>query len=147
MHRSFLVALLALGLAAPAARAQAPSWRPPAREMPQMPRISELRGDWMGPRAAWFQSTDGVTGVAPASLRAAGEARSGSDVAQIARFGSGPVPAIVWSDRNGDGRADMIELFHSGGVIVQLIDADYDGGANVMRVYDARGKLLREDRM
>jgi hypothetical protein len=147
MHRPILFAVLAVALAAPTANAQGPSWRPPAKEMPRMPRVAELRGDWMGARAPWFRGTDEVTGVAPGSLRAAGEAKPGSDVAQIARFGNGPVPAVVWSDRNGDGRADIIELYKSGGVVIQLIDGDYDGAANVMRVYDSRGTLLRQDRM
>jgi hypothetical protein len=52
---------------------------------------------------------------------------------------------MVWSDRNGDSRADIVEIYKSGGVIIQLIDADFDGSANVMRIYDAGGKLLRQE--
>jgi hypothetical protein len=54
---------------------------------------------------------------------------------------------MVWQDRNGDGRADIVEIFRGGGVIVQVIDADYDGQANVLRRYDSGGALLREERL
>lgn len=140
--------LLALLLLLPvAARAQAPNWRPPSSEMPSMPTAAEIRGDWMGPRADWFRGLDGVAGVSASSLRASGDPRGGSDQVQVARFTSGPLPVVIWSDRNGDGRADIIEIFRSGGVIIQVIDADYDGSANVVRTYDASGELIRQDRM
>lgn len=150
MPRARLLALLCLlfGLGAPiAARAQGADWTPPSREMPMMPRVSELSGDWLTPRAAWFRGVDGITGVASASLRGSGEARASNPVAQIARFSNGPVPVVVWSDRNGDGRCDMIEIFRGGGVAVQVIDADYDGIANVVRIYDTDGKLLRQNQL
>jgi hypothetical protein len=149
MSRARLLALagLALLLFAPArARAQE-GWTPPSRQMPAMPRAADLRGDWMAPRSAWFQGSEQVSGVAAGSLRARGEPRPGSDVLQIARFTSGPVPVQVWSDRNGDGRCDMLEIYRSGGMIIQAIDPDYDGTLDVVRYYDASGKLLREQRM
>lgn len=143
-----LLALPALLLSAPApAAAQAGEWRPPSTEMPMMPRVVDLSGDWLGPRASWFNGVEGVSGVAPGRLAAGGDRRRGSDYLQVARFGDGPVPVVVWSDRNSDDRADMIEIYRTGGMIIQLIDADYDGRANVLRVYDAGGRLLREDRL
>jgi hypothetical protein len=150
MLRTSLFALLGLTLlgALPrAASAQTADWRPPSRAMPTMPRAAELQGDWLSARSAWFQGVDGVTGVPVAQLRASGEPRGGSGFVQLVRFTSGPIPVVVWSDRNGDSRCDMIELLRRGGVIIQLIDADYDGVANVLRVYDARGELVRQDRM
>jgi hypothetical protein len=152
MHRTILLLLISsaiLVLAPSRAQAQAPgnSWRPPSRAMPMMPRVADLGGDWLGPRTAWFQDVHGIAGVQPTALLAVGEARAGSEYTQIARFNSGPLPVVVWSDRNGDDRADLIEIFRQGGVIIQLIDADYDGTANVVRIYDAAGKLLREDRL
>lgn len=150
-----LLSLLIIGVyaltAGPAeARAQTPGtpqWTPPSREMPQMPRMADLQGDWLSSVLAWFRGTEQVTGAAPAGLRAAGEARPGSERAQIVRFTSGPRPVAVWTDRNGDGRLDMLELYRSGTVVVQLIDADFDGNANVVRILDASGALIREERM
>lgn len=127
--------------------AQGPDWRPPSRQMPPMPTHADLGGDWLSSRSNWFQGLDNVAGVAASGLRAAGEPTSGTGAIQIARFMHGPIPAVIWSDRNGDARADMIEIYRSGGVIVQLIDVDYDGAANVLRVYDASGALLREEKM
>ena len=76
MTRRFLLpsfSLLLLLMAVPAAaRAQGPSWKPPSREMPMMPRQAELRGDWLGPRSAWFQGVEAISGAAPGSLRATG---------------------------------------------------------------------------
>jgi hypothetical protein len=146
MFRPLLLASLLLLLPA-AAHAQGPSWRPPSSEMPAMPTAAEIRGDWLGSRADWFRGLDGVAGVSASSLRASGEPRGGSDQVQVARFTSGPLPVVIWSDRNGDGKADIIEIFRSGGVIVQVIDADYDGGANVIRTYDASGELISQERM
>jgi hypothetical protein len=149
MRVSLLFALLTLPLLAlsPAqAGAQGVSWRPPTTEMPMMPRASELQGT-VSANAPWFGGVESISGIAPSNLRASGDRRRGSDHLQIARFGTGPVPAVVWSDRNGDDRADMIEIFRSGGVIIQVIDADYNGHANVMRVYDERGALVREERL
>ena len=53
----------------------------------------------------------------------------------------------VWSDRNGDGKSDMIEIYRGGAVVIQLIDADFDGRANVVREYDSSGSLSRETRL
>lgn len=140
-----VLTLLLLLMAAPVALA-AQDWRPPSPQMPMMPSVSEIRGDWLGPRADWFRGVEGVAGVGASSLRASGDPGPGDHV-QIARFNSGPLPVVVWSDRNGDGRADVIEIYRSGGVIVQLIDADYDGRANVIRRYDESGTLLGQDRL
>ena len=71
----------------------------------------------------------------------------GSARAKFIRFSAGPRPVAVWSDRNGDGKCDMLELFRSGAVVVQLVDPDYDGRANVLRLYDASGALARETRL
>lgn len=122
-------------------------WRPPSAQMPVMPTAAEIRGDWLGPRSDWFNGLDAAAGVSASGLRASADPRSGSDHVQIARFTSGPLPVVVWSDRNSDNRADIIEIFRSGGVIIQVIDADYDGTANVIRTYDASGELVRQERM
>ena len=146
MRRLLLPVLLLL--AAPSALlAQGSDWRPPSTEMPMMPRVDEIRGDWMGPRAEWFRGLDQIAGVGGSQLRASGEPRAGSDHVQIVRFTSGPLPVVIWSDRNGDNRADIIEIYRSGGVIIQLIDGDYNGTANVIRTYDANGDLVNQERL
>ncbi len=149
MRQPILLALLAvpLLLLSPALASAQAEWRPPTTAMPMMPTAADLQGNWMSSNAQWFNGVEAVSGVATAQLRASGDRRRGSDRLQIARFGVGPLPAVVWSDRNGDDRADMIEIYRSGGVIVQLIDADYNGRANVLRIYDERGTLLREERL
>jgi hypothetical protein len=150
MPRIPLLAALVLALSlmvAPRAEAQSGTdWRPPGRAMPMMPRMAELQGDWRGSHAGWFDGTDQISGIAVAQLKAMGEKGAG-EYAQVVRFSGGPIPAIVWSDRNGDHRADMVEIFRTGGVIIQVIDADFDGQADVLRVYDASGRLLREERL
>jgi hypothetical protein len=125
----------------------AQEWRPPSREMPQMPQVADLSAEWMAQRAGWFAGAAPMAGVQASALRVAGEARRGSQAAQVVRASAGPLPVVVWQDRNGDNRADMIEIYKAGGVVLQMIDADYDGSANVVRVYDARGNLVREDRL
>ncbi|CAN5814980.1 hypothetical protein BH23GEM6_BH23GEM6_08050 [soil metagenome] len=145
-----LLALLALPLllaAPPHLAAQAAEWRPPTTEMPMMPRVDEIQNNWIAANARWFRGVEAATGVPMARLRGDGERRRGSDFLQIARFGNGHLPVIVWSDRNGDGRADLIEIYRSSSVIFQLIDAGYSGRANVLRVYDGAGSLLREERL
>jgi hypothetical protein len=139
----FALALLVLGAGA----AEGQAWRPPTREMPAMPTTTELSGDWLGPRAGWFSGVARLSGVEPSTLRATGEGRTGGARTQVARFSSGPLPVVVWQDRNGDGRADLVEIFRGGGVVLQVIDADYDGTANVLRVYDGSGTLISEDRL
>jgi hypothetical protein len=133
------VAVVALALAPRLARAQ--DWQPPSRQMPQMPAMSELDGGWRGSLGAWFANT----GTAVGEVRAAGEA--GGSRARLVRFLGGVRPVAVWTDRNGDGRCDMIEIYRGGTRVAQLIDADYDGTANVLRMYDATGGLAREERL
>ena len=62
------------------------------------------------------------------------------------RFTSEMRPVEQWSDRNGDGRVDLVEVYRDGALIARLVDADYDGTANVLRRYDASGALTREER-
>lgn len=138
-------ALLLMLVAARPAGAQ--EWRPPSRQMPPMPRMAELSGDWLTPRAAWFSGTAAISGVQPGELRATGQARGGTPLAQVVHFSRGPLPVVVWQDRNGDGRSDMVELYRNGGLVVQVIDADYDGLADVMRIYSANGALSREEKL
>lgn len=115
-------------------------WSPPSRDMPQMPASSELSGGWRSALAAWFRGTDeGLDGI-----RAMGEGRGARP--QMVRFMGGARPVAAWTDRNGDGRADLVEVYRGGALAYQLIDADYDGAANVLRVYDASGALARENR-
>lgn len=137
--------LVLLLSSAPLAAAQ--EWRPPSREMPQMPRVRELDGEWLAARAPWFADVEGVSGVAVSTLGLAGEPTTGAEFVQIARFTHGMIPVVIWSDRNADTRADMIEIYKTGGMIIQLIDADFDGLANVVRFYDSSGGLLREERL
>jgi hypothetical protein len=127
--------------------AGAQEWRPPSREMPTMPEVSELTGNWMAGRAEWFSGIRTVSGIDPSELRPAAEGRRGSRQAQIVRFNSGPVPVVVWQDRNGDGRADLIEIYRGAGVIIQLVDATYNGQADVIRIYSPDGSLSREERL
>jgi hypothetical protein len=115
-------------------------WTPPSRQMPEMPAAAALEGAWRTTLAPWFggvdQPLDGV--------RAIGE--GGGTRPRMVRFVGGSRPVASWTDRNGDGRADLIEVFRAGAVAFQLIDADYDGNANVLRIYDASGALAREQR-
>ncbi len=144
----FFAALVALFAGVSEAPAQAaPQWSPPSRDMPAMPSMAALQGDWLSTLGPWFRGVEQVSGVSPTRLRAMGDAKPGSDRAQLVRFSSGPVPVAVWSDRNGDGRLDLLELYRTGAVVIQLIDADYDGQANVMRILDASGTLIREERL
>ena len=130
-----------------AENADAQEWRPPSRSMPSMPQASEVSASWMSSNNSWFGSAARAAGVDAGSLRVSGEGRQSGGQVQVVRVTSGPLPVVVWQDRNGDARADLIEIFRSGSVIIQLIDADYDGAANVLRVYDASGKLVSEDRL
>jgi len=144
MRRSHLVAAAAtavLFLVLAARRAQAQEWNPPSRQMPDMPESGELAGGWRGSAGAWLAGT----GTALDQLRAAGEGARGGR-ARLVRFMGGTRPVAVWTDRNGDGKADMIEVYRGGALAFQLIDADYDGAANVLRVYNG-GSLVREERL
>jgi len=140
-QRYAAAALAALGLALMARPAQAQDWQPPSRQMPAMPAMSELDGGWRGSLGAWFAGT----GASVGDMRAAGEA--GGEKSRLVRFLGGVRPVAVWTDRNGDGKCDMIEVFRDGARIYQLIDADYDGSANVLRVYGPSGALVREERL
>lgn len=137
-------ALFALATAAPLS---AQDWTPPSREMPSMPTMAQLQGDWRTPLGPWFRGVDGLSGVAFSDVRASGETTRGAAQAKFVRFTGGPRQVALWTDRNGDGRADLIEIYRQGTVAVQVIDADYDGTANVLRVYDASGTLARETRL
>jgi hypothetical protein len=142
MRRTFGIAAAVAALAVFAAvrlRAQQ-DWSPPSRDMPQMPASAELSGGWRGSLGPWFRGADeGLDGI-----RALGE--GGGARPRMVRFMGGARPVASWTDRNGDGRADMVEIYRNGAVAYQLIDADYDGTANVLRVYDASGALARENR-
>jgi hypothetical protein len=142
MRRTYGIAAVVAALAVLAAvrLGAQQDWSPPSREMPQMPASSELAGGWRGSLAAWFRGTDeGTDGI-----RAMGD--GGGARPQMVRFMGGARPVAAWTDRNGDGRADLVEVYRRGALAYQLIDADYDGTANVLRVYDASGALSRENR-
>lgn len=137
MKRSLGVTALAAVLAAAGPAAQ--DWTPPSRQMPQMPAADALAGGWRASLGPWFGGGDepvaGVRAVADDPARP-----------RQVRFMGASRPAASWTDRNGDGRADMIEVFRGGALAYQLIDADYDGNANVLRIYDGSGALAREIR-
>ena len=145
MCRPMLVVAAVLAILLASSPAHAQEWRPSTSEMPTMPRIDEMTGAWTNSRAVWFSGVESISGIAPSQLRPVGEGRGAT--AQVVRFNNGPAPVMVWQDRNGDGRADIVEIFRGGGVMVQVIDADYDGQANVLRRYDSGGALLREERL
>lgn len=142
-----LAAASVLLFGARSAEAQAADWTPPSSQMPAMPEMSALEGNWQAALGSWFRGVEGVAGVAPGALRARAEAASGSSRASMVRFTSGMRPVVVWSDRNGDGRCDMLEIYRGGTVAVQMLDPDYDGSANVVRLYDASGGLAKESRL
>lgn len=144
------VALLLGSVTLPAHAQDGSGWAPPSRGMPEMPRMDELGDDWLSPRSTWFRGVDRVSGLSNAriaELSPMAERRPGSDFAQVVRFSDGPVPVVMWGDRNGDSRADLIEIYAGSSIIIQLVDGDYDGDANVLRVYDRGGELLSEKRM
>lgn len=143
-------AVLLLALLFPAAlpaQQTAAGWTPPSVDMPGMPRASEIDGAWMASVARWFDGSREITGAPVSRLRAVGEGASASGRVRFVRFTSGPLPVAAWSDRNGDGRCDLIVLYRGSAAAVELIDADYDGVADVLREYDASGGLLRETRL
>jgi hypothetical protein len=140
MRRTLVAAVLGLGLSLAAHPAFAQDWSPPSRQMPQMPSAGQMSGGWKQSLASWFGGVEAVSGVPLSGVRASGDARQ-------VRFSGGVRPVAVWTDRNGDGRCDMLEVYRSGAVAYQLIDADFDGQANVLRVYDPSGALARESRM
>lgn len=130
--------LLLAALAAAVAPARAQEWNPPSRQMPPMPSASDLSGGWQGSLGPWFNGLGALS-----SMRAAGE---GGARPRFVRFTSEMRPVEQWSDRNGDGRVDLVEVYRDGALIARLVDADYDGTANVLRRYDASGALTREER-
>ena len=142
MARPLQLALLAVAvsLIVPVAlRAQ--GWSPPSSEMPAMPAVADLEGGWISSQGAWF------SGGAANLKGVASGARAGKAL-QVRFTNAGtPVPVAVWSDRNGDGKSDMIEIYRGGAVVIQLVDADFDGRANVVREYDSSGSLSRETRL
>jgi len=122
---------------------RAQGWSPPSKDMPGMPAVADLQGGWVSTQGAWFAGVGDVSGI----RGAASGARAGRALQVRFTNASTPVPVAVWSDRNGDGKADMIEIYRRGAVVFQLIDADYDGTANVVREYDASGAFARETRL
>ncbi len=139
---SMIMASALLGIGTPAA---AQGWSLPTREMPMMPAMAELPGSWQGSAGAWAGAAARLAGVSAGAIRGAGEAASGSERAAFVRFTSDARPVATWTDRNGDGRADMLELFRGGIIAVQVVDADYDGRADAIRHFDASGKPLRTE--
>jgi hypothetical protein len=148
MLRFFAPVALALAVSlSSAAKVSAQEWTPPSRTMPQMPTAAELQANWRAAVGPWFNGAEAVSGLDLAGLRPQPEGRSASGRAAFIRFMSGAYPVAVWTDRNGDGRADLVELFRRGVPAYQVIDADYTGTANVLRVFDDSGRLLREERL
>lgn len=147
MKRWMIAPLLGAGaLVLLAGRASAQSeWAPPTRQMPQMPRTADLGGAWRSAAGAWGASAQQLSGVALGSMRASGDPAPRSDQAVFVRFTGDARPVANWSDRNGDGRADMVELFRDGTTAVQVIDADYDGTADAVRHFDASGNPTRTE--
>lgn len=147
MSRFLPMALLWLGVFTLPAAAQENQWRPPGRLMPAMPELAELSASgWMSSRAEWFSGLERSAGVGAAGLRAVGEPRTGG-TARVVRYLAGPLPVVVWTDRDEDGDADLIQIYHSGSVVVHLVDPDYDGDADVLRRYDLSGRLISEERL
>lgn len=131
--------LLAAFTAAAAPISPRQEWNPPSRQMPSMPSASELSGGWQGSLGPWFQGLGSLS-----SMRASGE--GGGARPRFVRFTSEMRPVEAWSDRNGDGKVDLVEVYRDGALIARLVDADYDGTANTLRRYDASGNLSREER-
>lgn len=127
LRLSLTAAGLTLALSAPAS---AQSWTPPSRQMPSM----QVGEGWQRSLRGWF---------APGAPLDGARAQAG---AGFVRFSAGPRPLAAWSDRNGDGRCDRVQLFRGGAVAYELVDADYDGTADRLRVYDESGQLQREER-
>jgi hypothetical protein len=116
------------------------AWSPPSRNMPVMPTKAELAGGWRQSLGSWFSRL----GVDLSDIRAEGE--GGVERPRFVRFAAHMHPVAQWSDRNGDGRADMVEIYRDGALSATLVDADYDGAVNLLRTYDASGAVAREER-
>lgn len=108
--------------------------------MPNMPRMGELAGSWRSSAGAWGASAERLSGTPSAGMRATGDAAQKGDRASFVRFTGDARPVATWTDRNGDGKADLVELFRNGTVVYQVIDADYDGKADAVRHHDGSGK-------
>jgi hypothetical protein len=132
--------LLVLAALVGAAPYPGQEWSPPSRQMPQMPASSDLAGGWRGSLGGWFNGL----GVSIAAVRAEGD--GGGARPRFVRFTANMRPVEQWSDRNGDGRADMVEVYRNGALAFRLVDADYDGTANSFRSYDTSGTVSREER-
>jgi len=133
-------------LVTPATAQDVPDWTPPTTQMPAMPTADDLRGNWQSNLSSWFRGLDRVTGLSTSGLRAVPEGRGPDGRALYVRFNSGHMPVAAWTDRSGDGRADNIEIFRNGRVMIQLTDSNYTGQANVLRFYHGDGSLAREKR-
>ena len=146
MFRPFVAVAAALLLSfAFVGPVEAQEWRPSSTQMPAMPTPDALLSS--PPGGGWFSGVEAIAGVSPDRLRPLAEGRGPGGAALVVRFNNGPLPVVVWQDRNGDGRADIIEIFRGGTAVIQVIDADYDGQANVLRRYDNGGRLIREERL
>ena len=139
MYRRTLGLLVALLLCFPRRYAAGQEWTPPTRQMPMMPSPAQVTAAWTAAQRAWIADPAGAD-------RAVAEGSGARGAAQYVRFVSDMRPVAAWSDRNGDGRCDMVEIYTNGVMVIQVIDSDYNGAANVVRYYDANRRLVREVR-
>ena len=144
-YKMRFAAVLCVALVAVATHGNAQDWTPPTRQMPMMPRMAEIPSGWQAGAGPWAASAQGLSGVSVAQMRAVGDAAAQGDRAGFVRFTGEARPVATWTDRNGDGRADMVELFRNGVLAVQVIDADYSGTINAVRHFDGSGKPTRTD--
>lgn len=142
MKRHHVAAAVAVGavlLVAASRPARAQEWRPASKSMPAMPAPGDVNEAWVGRQGGWLAGGTSGISARPEGV-AAGKAR-------FVRFnGQDMRMAGAWSDRNGDGRCDMVEVYRDGALAAQLLDPAYSGTASVLRVY-ADGKLVREERL
>ncbi|CAA9297098.1 MAG: hypothetical protein AVDCRST_MAG68-87 [uncultured Gemmatimonadetes bacterium] len=144
MKRHHVAAAVAVGavlLVAASRPVRAQDWRPPAGSpMPAMPAPGDVNEAWVGRQARWLAGGPAGISARPEGV-AAGKAR-------FVRFnGQDMRMAGAWSDRNGDGVCDMVEVYNGDGALTaQLLDPAYSGKPSVLRVY-ADGKLVREERL
>jgi hypothetical protein len=139
-HVAAAAAVGAVLLVAASRPARAQEWRPASKSMPAMPAPGEVNDAWVGQQASWLAGGTGGVSARPEGV-AGGKAR-------FVRFnGKDMRMAGAWSDRNGDGRCDMLEVYNRDGALAaQLLDPSYSGTASVLRVY-SDGKLVREERL
>src|SRR5436190_1084087 len=86
-------------------------WFPPSRQMPAMPPQSEPDEGWRVDDAAWFVGQG--EGLREIGIRVEG----GPGRQSLARFTKGLRTVATWSDRNGDSRADLIEIYDASGAL------------------------------